>query len=214
LSDIFREIDEEVRREQYKKLWDRYGIYALAVAVLVVIGVAGWRGYQWWEANQAAEASVAYDAAADLQTQGKAAEAQAAFNKLATDGTVGYRVLARLRAAAAERDPKVAVAAYDAISKDGSVGRLMQDFAALRAGLLLVDSAPLADVTARLQPLTGPKAAFRHSARELLALAALHASDQTAAKQWLDQIAGDPDTPQSLRARVEVLKTVNDGAKS
>ena len=38
VSDIFHEVDEEVRREQLKKLWDRYGIYLIALAVLVVVG--------------------------------------------------------------------------------------------------------------------------------------------------------------------------------
>ncbi len=46
MSDIFREVDEEVRREQLKKLWERYSILIVAVAVLIVAGVGGWRGYE------------------------------------------------------------------------------------------------------------------------------------------------------------------------
>lgn len=214
MSDIFREVDEEVRRDQFKQLWDRYGIIAIAAAVLVVLGVGGWRGYQWWQANLAAEAGAAYDLAADLETQGKKAEAEAAFTKLATEGTSGYRVLARFRAASNEADPKAAVTAYDAISHDSSVSKLLQDFAAIRAGLLLVDTAPLAEMTQRLEPLAGAKAAFRHTARELLALSAIRASDTTAAKRWLDEMTGDPETPQSVRGRVDVLMTLNEGSKS
>ena len=48
MSDIFREVDEEVRREQLKKLWDRYGNFVIAALILVVVGVAAWRGYAWW----------------------------------------------------------------------------------------------------------------------------------------------------------------------
>jgi len=46
VSDIFREVDEEVRRDQFKKLWERYGIFFIALAVLFVAAVGGWRGYQ------------------------------------------------------------------------------------------------------------------------------------------------------------------------
>ena len=46
VSDIFDEVDEEVRREQFKKLWDRYGTLFVALAVLIVVAVGGWRGYQ------------------------------------------------------------------------------------------------------------------------------------------------------------------------
>ena len=213
MTDIFHEVDEEVRRDQFKKLWDRYGILVIVAAFLVVAAVGGWRGYQWWQATKAAEAGAAYDAAAELDEHGKSTEAAAAFSAVAAEGTAGYRVLAKLRAAAAERDAKAAVAAYDAIAKDGSVSTVLQEFAAVRAGLMLVDSAPLAELTQRLGPLASPKGAFRHTARELLALAAVRASDTTAAKRWFDEIIADAETPQSVRARIDILMTLNDGGK-
>ena len=214
MSDIFHEVDEEVRREQVKKLWDRYGILVVIAAVLIVAGVGGWRGYQWWQAKQQAEASVAYDAASELVDQGKAAEGEAAFAKLATDGTAGYRLLARLRAAGAEKNPEAAVAAYDAIAKDPSVTTTLQELAAVRAALLLVDTAPLAEVTARLEPLTAAGSAFRHTARELLALASVKAGEPATAKKWIDMMLADADTPQGARTRIDVLSTLNESGKS
>jgi hypothetical protein len=97
VSDIFREVDEEVRREQLKKLWDRYGNYVVVAAVLLVAAVAAWRAYMWWEARKAAETGAAFEAATALAEAGKRSEAEAAFAKIAADGTAGYRILARLR---------------------------------------------------------------------------------------------------------------------
>ena len=171
-------------------------------------GVGGWRGYQWWQATKAAEAGAAYDAAAELDEQGKIRRGRSGVHKVATDGTAGYRVLARLRAAAAERDPKAAVAAYDAIAKDSSVGKVLQEFAARSRRAVAGRHAPLAELTQRLEPLAAPKGAFRHTARELLALAAVRASDATAAKRWFDEIIADAETPQSVRARIDVLMTL------
>src|SRR5271170_3007090 len=115
VSDIFQEVDEEVRREQLKKLWERYGTYIIAVLILVIVGVGGWRGYQWWQTKRAAEAGAAFEQAVTLAESGKRQEAEAAFAKLATDGTASYRVLARLREAAelGRTDRKAAVKAYD-----------------------------------------------------------------------------------------------------
>src|SRR5438046_3952308 len=123
VSDIFHEVDEEVRREQLKKLWDRYGNYVVAAAFLLVAAVAAWRGYMWWEAKKAAESGAAFEAASTLAETGKRSEAEAAFAKIAVDGTAGYRHLARLREAAelAQGDAKAAVAVYDKIAADGSV---------------------------------------------------------------------------------------------
>jgi hypothetical protein len=207
VADIFQEVDEEVRREQLKKLWQRYGNYIVAACIVVVLAVAGWRGYDWWQSKKAAEAGVAFEQAVALAASGKHDEAEAAFAKLATDGTAGYRILARLREAAqiARTDPKAAVKAYDDIAADGGVDRVMRDLATLRAAYLLVDTSSYGDLRARLEPLTEADRPFRHSARELLALSAWKAGDMGAARQWADAILTDPQSPPDTRSRAEVL---------
>jgi hypothetical protein len=207
VADIFQEVDEEVRREQLKKLWQRYGNYIIAGCVLVVVAVGAWRGYDWWQTKRAAEAGAAFEQAVTLAEAGKHQEAEAAFAKLATDGTAGYRVLARLREAAelAATDRKAAVQAYDEIAADRSAGQVIRDLAALRAGFLLVDNSSYGELRARLEPLTAPDRVFRHSARELLALSAWKEGDVGAARQWTDMITGDPQTPPGTRSRAEVL---------
>jgi hypothetical protein len=207
VADIFQEVDEEVRREQLKKLWQRYGNYIVAALVLVIAGVGAWRGYEWWQNKKAVEAGAAFEQAVSLAEAGKRQDAEAAFAKLATDGTAGYRVLARLREAAelASSDRNAAVKAYEEIAADRSAGQVIQDLASLRAGYLLVDTASYADLRALLEPLTGSQRAFRYSARELLALSAWKQGDLSAARQWADMLIGDPQTPPAARNRAEVL---------
>jgi hypothetical protein len=207
VSDIFHEVDEEVRREQYQKLWDRYQGYVIALAVLVVLGVGSWRAYDWWETKKAAEAGAAFEAAIALGDQGKHAEAEAAFSKIAQDSATNYRTLALVRAAAelAQTDPKAAVAAYDKIAANASVGADLRDLAGLRSGSLLIDSGDFAQAIQRLEPLIGPGHTFRHTARELLALAAWRANDTAAAKRWIEMINTDAATPPDERNRMEML---------
>jgi hypothetical protein len=81
VADIFHEVDEEVRREQLKKLWDRYSIYLIALAVLIVAGMAGWRGYEYWVAKKAAAAGAEFEAAIALNEEGKRTEAEAALRR-------------------------------------------------------------------------------------------------------------------------------------
>ena len=207
MADIFQEVDEEVRRERLKKLWQRYGNYVIAACLLVIVAVGAWRAYEWWESKKSAEAGAAFEEAVTLAESGKHREADAAFAKLANDGTTGYRALARLREAAeaAQTDRKAAVQAYDAIAAEGSVGRVIQDLAALRAGYLLVDTDSYSDLRARLEPLTEAERPFRYSARELLALSAWKNGDMSAARQWADVIMTDPQTPPAARNRAAVL---------
>jgi hypothetical protein len=210
VSELFNEVDEEVRRDQLKKLWERYSIFIVAGALLIIAAVGGWRGYQYLEAKKAAEAGAAFDKAAELSEQNKHTEAEAAFADLAAKAPSGYRMLARLRAAAeaASRDPQAAVKLYDDISADRSVSAPEQDLARVRAAGLLLESTSYPNMLQRLEPATAPGATFRHTARELLALSAWRANDMAAARQWLDLIANDGQTPPSLRSRAEALQAL------
>ncbi len=210
MSELFDEVDEEVRREQLKKLWERYSIFIIAGAILIIAAVGGWRGYQYLEAKKSAEAGAAFEAAADLAEQNKHAEAEAAFTKLAATAPYGYRILSRLRAAAevANRDPQAAAKLYDDIAADRSVAAPEQDLARIRAAGLLLDTTSYNNMLQRLEPATAPGATYRHSARELLALSAWRANDAAATRQWLDMIANDGETPASLRSRAEALQAL------
>ena len=210
MSELFDEVDEEVRREQLKKLWDRYSIYIIAAAFLIVAAVGAWRGYQYLEAQKAAEAGAAFNAATDLSDQGKHAEAEAAFDKLAVSAPSGYRVLARLRAAGevATHDPKAGAKRYDEIAADRNVGAVQQDLARVRAAALLLDTESYPNMLQRLEAAAKPDGTFRHTARELLALSAWRANDTTAARQWLDMIANDGETPSAMRQRAEALQAL------
>lgn len=214
MADIFHEVDEEVRREQLKKLWDRYSLYIIAVAVLLVASIAVWRGYEWWIGKQAAAAGAAFEQAVNLAEQGKQAEAQAAFDRLAAEAPGGYAVLARLRAAAglAGSKPEDGVKAYDALAADPAIGTALQDLASVRAAMLRVDAAPFDEVQRRLEALATSDRAFRHSARELLALSAWHHQDFIAARKYIDMIASDAQAPPAMRNRVQILSALIAGA--
>jgi hypothetical protein len=210
VSELFNEIDEDVRRDQLKKLWDRYSIYIVAAALLIIAAVGGWRGYQYLEGKKAAEAGAAFDRAVELSEQNKHSEAEAAFNNLAATAPAGYRMMARLHSAAevATRDPQAAAKLYDDISTDRSIGAAEQELARIRASGLLLETASYPSMLQRLEPAAAPEATFRHTARELLALSAWRANDATAARRWLDLIANDAETPASLRSRAEALQAL------
>jgi hypothetical protein len=213
MSDIFREVDEDLRREQMKRLWDRYGTYILGTAVLIVVVVAGYKLWEYWQERQAAATGDRFVAALKLADDGKHADALAAFAAIAKDGSGGYPILAGFRLAAekaANGDEKGAVAEYDAISARSGTPALVRDMARLRAALLLVDTASVADLTTRIGDLAGTGNAWRHSAREILGLAAWRSEDLPTARKYYEEIAGDKESPQDLQSRAKLLLSVID----
>ena len=215
MADIFHEVDEDIRRERLKRIWERYGALILAAVVLVVAGIGGWRGYEYYQNQRAADSGAQFEAAMALADGGKLQEAEQAFAKIASDGTAGYRLLARLREAEAmaQRDRAGAVALFGKVAADSSAGTRFQDLASVRAGFLLVDNAAFPDMEKRLQTATGAQRPFRHSARELLALSAFKAGDVQGLRRWADMINGDGETPAAMRSRVEALLALSNVAK-
>ncbi|GGF86982.1 hypothetical protein GCM10007301_53580 [Azorhizobium oxalatiphilum] len=210
MTDIFHEIDEDLRRERYTRLWNRYGIYLIALVVLVIAGTGAYSGYRWWTLKQAHTASAKFEAAAKLSSDGKHQEAEAAFDALAKEAPAGYRTLARFRAASelAQRDAGAAVAAFDTLAADASLTTSERDLARIRAGLLLVDTGTVDAVKQRLQQVADGQGALRSAARELIALAQYKAGDLKAANATATAITEDQEAPGGVRSRAMLLKTL------
>ena len=210
MSDIFREVDEELRRERLQRLWDRYGTYIIAAAVVIVVGVGGWRAWEYWEAKRAAESGDRFTAALELSRQGKHQEAAQALESLAREGTSGYAVLARFRAAgekAEAGDKAGAAAAYDALANDGGLSPVLRDLARIKAAYLVVDSESYDNARRRAEGLaaSGP---WRHMAKEALGLSAWRTGDAAAAERWFNELVGDLEAPANLKARAEAMLTL------
>jgi hypothetical protein len=205
-NEFIREVNEDYRRDQVAEIWRRYSGVIIAVAILVVAGVGGWRYWQHDQSVRAAAASERFEVANRLAREGKNAEADKAFEALEADAPAGYALLARFRSATetAKRDPKAGAAEYDALANDTKISTGLRDLARLRSALLRLDGAEPDTALATLQGLAAPNGAFRHTAREMLGLVALKRGDYEGAGRWFDQINADAQTPQNLRQRIEV----------
>lgn len=208
MADIFQEIDEDVRRDQMAKYWQRYGKYVVAAAVVLALiagGIAYWREQQ---ERKAAASGAQFATALALVRDGKSAEAAQALAALQSEAAPGYRALAGLRAAAvlaADKKPAEAIAAYDKIAADGSVEPAFRDLARVLAALHALDTASAAEIEQRLQPVLGEGNLWRHSARELVAAAKLKAGDIAGARLAFQQLADDATAPAGVRARAAEL---------
>jgi hypothetical protein len=206
-----REIEEELRRERFLKLWDRYGTYIVGAAVLLVLGVAGWQYYGHRQARANEAASNQYIVALTDFAAKRSYEAQKGLEELLAKAPSGYATLARLRLAAydgAEGNTAEALATYDQIAKDKSVDPLLADFARLQSAMLKFDQASFTELRNQLSPLATDKSPWRHSARELLGLGAAKAGRPEEAKSHFQRLLNDRATPQGIAARARVMMVV------
>ena len=208
MSDIFREVEEEVRRERYAELWKKYGDYVIAAVALIVIGAAGYRLWLYYEQRANQQASEAYAAAEQLLESNRADQAATAFAKLADSAPSGYATVARLQnadalEAAGNRDQAIALYKKIAAGDDP----LLAAVARIREGWALVESKPRLEMETLLAPLTDPTSPWRYMAREILAYSDYRAGKFDAAQKEYEMLAGETDAPIGVRQRADAMAT-------
>lgn len=210
MSDIFREIDEELRRDNLLKLWQRYGRYAIGVIVLVLAiagGVVAWRNHQL-SLRQAQ--SVRYEAGLSLLREGKEAEAAKIFASVG-DESGGYGQLAAFEAAdlaAKSGDRKAAIADYDKLAASSEIDPELRDAATLLSVMNGFADAEPQSVIDRLKPLAESGSPWRATALELTAAARLKSGDKAGALDIYKKLADDLAAPEGVRARAAEMAAV------
>lgn len=214
MSDIFREVDEDLRRDQFVKFWQRYGSLVIGAAILVVAATAGNVGWKHWRTTRMEErTAVLSDALAKLRPTGENAQpdTKAAADALAAAAAKlggGHATLARLheaglRARDGQRDQ--AVTLYDQVAGSGDADPMLRDLATLLSVQLQLDTGDAAALRTRLTPLLKDGNAWKASATEASGLLAVRAGDAAGAAALFKQMSDDPAAPQALRARATEL---------
>jgi hypothetical protein len=206
LADIFREVEEEVRRERYERLWKKYRDHLTALAALIIIGVAGYQLYRVYEQREENKASIAYVAATEMLDRGQSAAAAPQLAALAKSAPGGYAAVARLAAADAlfEAGQKAdAIRLYQQIANgnDPYLGAA----ARMHAAWAIADSAPRSDVETMLVPLLDRSNAWHQLAREVIAYLDLRGGNTSAALHAYEDIVADPDSPSGLKGRAKAM---------
>jgi hypothetical protein len=221
MSDIFREVDEELRRDRFENLSKRFGPLFIAVALVAVVGTGGYVSWQNWQQSRAEAETAQLTEALRLATADNtekpgtekpgteaAADALTAF---AGEAGAGRGTLARLYAAglrARNGDTSTAVATYDQIAGASDVEPVYRNLATVLSVLHQVETGNPGELQARLAPLAAEGSPWRHTARDLSALLAAKAGDRAKAHDLYSQLADDPTAPAGVRTRAADLSAL------
>ncbi len=204
MSDIFREVDEEIRQQQIIDFVKRYGKYVAAAAVLAIIVFAAVRYFDQQDRLEREATGERFAAAMSLMVDEKVADAIAEFAVIAEEnGDDGYGLLARFRQAEAlyeTEEVQAAIGVYDAIADDGSVDSVWRNLAGVYAAMLTLEAASDADISDRLDELSGNHA-WRLSVLELEGLNQFRQGDREGAQQSFRQLFEEAPDGTGFKAR-------------
>ncbi len=207
MSDIFAEVDEELRADRAQKLLKKYGGVLIGAAAIVVVCVAGWQAWRAHETRETARVAAIFLEATKSAAAAPGVERDTAlieFDQVAREGSAGYRTLARLRAAALRFDAgekEAALRLWDDAANDAAGDPVLRDLAQLLWVWHQIDSGPPDVLRSRLFKLTAPDAAWRPLAEEAQALLDLREGRKAAARDILKRLAADPAAPDGVRGR-------------
>lgn len=201
---FYREVDEELRKEQLSGFWKRYGIALIAGVILLLAAIAG---TIWWQNEKERRAGENAEALTQIFDDIQAGRGQGAAPKLdalAKDGSPGYRAAAMMTKAdlaIQEGREAEAIATFGRIAGDEDLPQPYRDAALIRQTGLEFDKLPPATVVERLRPLAQPGNPWFGTAGELVAAAHLKAGQPQEAAPVFAAIAKDKSVPESIRSR-------------
>ncbi len=208
MADFLEEVKQDLRRQRYEDLFNRYKMHLLALAILLVAGAGA---QSWYRAHHTAVLQAAgdqYREAAAFVTQENADSALPRLNAAAEKGTPGYKHLAMLQRAKILTDRKQyaeAQVAYETLIADSSADVLLRDEAVVLSAWLMLEhgdkDTKSEAITQRLQAMTGAGKPWNYTAQEVLALQAIKEGKKEEALKLLLQLQQDPGTPSTLRKR-------------
>lgn len=215
MSDVFDEVEESLRAERYKSAFARAWPWLLGLLVVLALAFAAWWGWREYRGRAGGQASLAYQQGMDAGGRRDLTAARTAFARAADAGSPGYRALALMHQGALERsenDTASALRLFDEAAEAAPTD-MLKDGAALQAAFVVMDTAPLAEVEARLRPLTAEGRPYRVLAREALAVALMANGRPADARREFVVLSLLEEAPETLRARASgYIQLIDSGA--
>ncbi len=210
---LFQEIDDELRHDRAHKLWQAYGQYMVGAVLALVIGVAGYQGWQKYQLSSRLADSRKFTAATELAEAKNLDAAFKAFAELSDSGGEGYQLLARFiqaRLLAEQGEANSAATAFRVLADDPSVAPIYRGLAVVLGAVqeLNIAGTDWADLEKRLEPLMADSSPWRFSARELTGLLAKRSGDTAKAKKLFSGLADDHTGPQGIRNRAREMLSI------
>lgn len=213
VTDVFEEVEEEIRSERLKRLARTWLPVVGGILAVALVAALAWWGWQSFQTSQANKASVAYQRGIESLQSGDTTAAESAFAEAEKVGNGAYKALAlQQRAGLAVQANRVAdaIKLFDQAAKASS-DPILADPARYKAALLLMDNGgTLADLEARLMPLTDDDRPMRPFAQEALGLARLQFNKPTEAREQFVLLTLGQDVPDSVRQRAQAAISMID----
>ena len=212
MADLFQEIDDELRQDKASRLWRVYGKYVVAVAMVIIISVGGYKFWQQKQLDDGEKASIAYEAALARSASGDHKGAIDQLNEEEIGTVAGYAALSQMQKANLAmkiNDFEAALITFKDIAKNDNYPKSIKEWASFRYVTVRVEKQIDSNALADLDSLIATDSPWRFLAKEIKAIKEIETGNKSEAKVIFSELADDENAPERLRVRAaEFLKTL------
>ena len=213
---FIREVTEEVKNDNLKQMWEKYGIYIILLVVLAIVGAVSFEGFKNWRQAKSETWSDTYAYALNLENQGKYDESLKVLEQMEKTGGNIYSDIARLQTSNIlfeQGKNEEAIKVLEEIAADKSINKKLRDVSAVKLASYKLDNAPREEIDALLQPLIRENGSWANIAKEMTAMAAIRDGNIEEAQVLYNEILNTPNLPDGLKMRVQDMLSVLNGAE-
>ena len=207
MSDIFQEIDEDLRQDKVARLWKAYGKYLVALAVFIILVIASYRFIEHKNEKNREQTSELYELASESGRTGDEKAAIELFSDEMFDENIGYSIISKLKKAAlanSNNDLEGTEIVLKEIITNKDIPLYLRDLARLK--LFASDSD---NNSSQLEVLIKEDGPWKFLALELKGGVQLEGGNLKEARSIFKELTEDANTPNNLRRRAsEILKAL------
>ena len=213
MGDIFQELNEDIRKDRIKSIWDRYKVLIILSLVLILGGVGLNSIWLRYNLDQMEERSEKYFMAMDLVNEDKleGLEALRLFSEEEKDSVPQYSLIASFNEAAIRRsknDFYGALDIYNEIIKENIQGPF-KDYASIQSAEILMELKKLNEAKNILSNIIKTNSSFALIGQEYLGYIAIYEKNFNEANKIFYELLENAAVPGSIKNRVnEILATL------
>lgn len=207
MSDIFQEIDEDLRQDKVARLWKAYGKYLVSLAIFIILAIAGYRFIEHINKENREQASELYELASEAGRTGDKKAAIELFSDERFNETMGYAIISKLKKATlakSNNDPEGMAIVLKQIATNEEIPSYLRNLARLK--LIASDSD---NYISQLDALIEGDGPWKFLALELKGGMELEVGNLKEARSIFEELTIEADTPNNMRRRAsEILKAL------
>ena len=205
MTDAFiQEVTEDVKNDNLKAFWNKYGLYVILFVVIAVSSAVGFETIKGWRQKQLQARTEAYIAA--MVQDGNYDASIKALEKIAAGNYGVYSQQARINIADILFEQNKVAEATDmlqAIIDNEELSERTHCLAALKLATYKLDTASGEEVRALLQPIVDANNSWSSLAQDMLAMLAVKDGDFEKAREIYNELLQNENISDNFRARIQ-----------